>query len=56
MHMKDRQKGIDIYYGNLPKKCSESIEQNEWLRNGVLWIVIGVFRGIWQFYKGGILS
>ncbi len=45
---------IDIYYGNLPKKCSESIEQNEWLRNvGFLWIVIGVFQSAYgSFTKG----
>ncbi|HHG3261934.1 TPA: hypothetical protein ACPVXX_004568 [Vibrio parahaemolyticus] len=36
---------VDLYYGDLPHKSSEIIEQNEWLRNvGILWIVIGVFQ------------
>ncbi len=36
---------IDLYYGNLSKKTSEYIEQNEWLRNvGILWMVIGIFQ------------
>ena len=39
---------VDLYYGDLSKKSSESIEQNEWLRNvGVLWIVIGVFQSVY---------
>ncbi|MDN3612571.1 hypothetical protein ACODM8_15095 [Vibrio ostreicida] len=36
---------VDLYYGDLSKKRSERIEQNEWLRNvGVLWIGIGIFQ------------
>ncbi|MBN3495445.1 hypothetical protein [Vibrio neptunius] len=39
---------IDLYYGDLSKKSSEFIEQNEWLRNvGLLWIVIGVFQSVY---------
>lgn len=34
----------DFYYGDIPKKSSIRIEQNDWLKNvGYLWLVLGVF-------------
>lgn len=44
----------EIYYGDLPLKRSEQIEQNDWLRNvGVLWILLGLFQsGYGSFTRG----
>lgn len=45
---------VEVYYGDLPLKRSEQIEQNDWLRNvGVLWIVLGLFQsGYGSFTRG----
>ncbi|WP_371196026.1 hypothetical protein [Glaciecola sp. SC05] len=48
---------IDLNYADFPKKCSISIEQNEWLRNvGYLWMAIGTFQLGAAIYADASLS
>lgn len=48
---------VDIYYGDIPKKTSEFIEENEWLRNvGALWLLLGIGQTGYSTYLEGALK
>ena len=55
--LKDKQGSgdFDIRYTDFPKKPSEYIEQNEWLRNvGAIWLLMGSYIVFQKMYNTGV--